>query len=73
MAGRKVKVFLDSSVIISELISDKAAPRLILDLLSHVLPFIHVATDQYSLKEIVRTIIRKLPAAHLFLTILCPA
>ena len=64
MAERKVKVFLDSNVIISGLISDKAAPRLILDLLCYELPFMQAATGQYNLEEIVRTITRKLPAAR---------
>ena len=62
MAKREVKVFLDSNVIISGLISDKSATRLILDLLCHDLPFIHAATGQYNLEEIERTITRKLPA-----------
>ena len=63
MAERKVKVFLGSNVIISGLISDKAAPRLILDLLCYELPFLQGATGQYNLEEIVRTITKKLPAA----------
>jgi predicted nucleic acid-binding protein len=64
MAKRVVKVFLDSNVVISGLISDKSAPRLILDLLCHDLPLMHAATGQYNLEEIERTIIRKLPAAR---------
>jgi predicted nucleic acid-binding protein len=64
MAKRKVKVFLDSNVIISGLISNQAAPRLILDLLCYELPFMQAATGQYNLEEIVRTITRKLPAVH---------
>jgi predicted nucleic acid-binding protein len=64
MAKRKVKVFLGSHVIISGLISDKAAARLILDLLCYELPFMQAATGQYNLEEIVRTITRKLPAAR---------
>jgi len=64
MAKRKVKVFLDSNVIISGLISDKAAPRLILDLLCYELPFMQAAIGQYNLEEIARTITRKLPAAR---------
>jgi predicted nucleic acid-binding protein len=61
MAKLEVKVFLDSNVIISGLISDKAAPRVILDLLCHDLPFIQAATGQYNIDEIERTIVRKLP------------
>ena len=64
MAKRVVKVFLDSNVIISGLISDKSAPRLILELLCHDLPLMHAATGQYNLEEIERTITRKLPAAR---------
>ncbi len=64
MAKGKVKVFLDSNVIISGLLSDRAAPRLILDLLCYELPFMQAATGQYNLEEIVRTITRKLPRAH---------
>jgi len=64
MAKRKVKVFLDSNIIISGLISDKAAPRLILDLLCYELPFMQAANGQYNLEEIVRTITRKLSAAR---------
>ena len=64
MAKRVVKVFLDSNVIISGLISDKSAPRLILELLCHDLPLMHAVTGQYNLEEIVRTITRKLPAAR---------
>jgi predicted nucleic acid-binding protein len=63
MVERKTKVFLDSNVIISGIISDKAAPRLILDLLCYELPFLQGATGQCNLEEIVRTITKKLPAA----------
>jgi hypothetical protein len=48
MAKRKVKVFLDSNVIISGLISVKATPRLILDLLCYELPFMLAATGQFN-------------------------
>ncbi len=61
MARTEVRVFLDSNVIISGLISDKAAPRVILDLLCHDLPFIQAATGQYNIDEVERTIARKLP------------
>lgn len=62
MAKTEVRAFLDSNVIISGLISDKAAPRVILDILCHDLPFLHAATGQYNLEEIERTITRKIPA-----------
>ena len=45
-------------------ILNKAAPRLILDLLCHEMPFILGATGHYNLEEIVRTITKKLPAAR---------
>jgi predicted nucleic acid-binding protein len=61
MAKKGIKAFLDSNVILSGFISDKAAPRLILDLLCHELPFVSAATGQYNIEEIERTISRKLP------------
>ena len=64
MAKSEIKIFLDSNVIISGLISDKSAPRLILDLLCHELPLMQAATGQYNLEEIERTINRKLPTAY---------
>lgn len=45
-------------------ILNKAAPRLILGLLFHEMPFILGATGHYNLEEIVRTITKKLPAAR---------
>ena len=65
MAKKEVRAFLDSNVIISGLLSDKAPPRVILDILSHELPFIHAATAQYNLEEIERTIARKIPAIRI--------
>ena len=62
MAKKEIKIFLDSNVILSGFIFDKAAPRLILDLLCHDLTFLVGATGQYNLEEIERTIRRKLPA-----------
>ena len=64
MAKRNIKVFLDSNVILSGFISDKAAPILILDLLCHDLPFVSAATGQYNIEEIERTVSRKFPAIH---------
>jgi len=61
MAEERIKVFLDSNVILSGFISDKAAPRLILDLLCHDLPFLQAATGRYNMEEIERTVARKLP------------
>lgn len=64
MAKKGIKAFLDSNVILSGFISDKAAPRLILDLLCHDLPFVSPATGQYNIEEIERTINSKLPAVR---------
>ena len=64
MERRTVKIFLDSNVILSGLISDRGAPRLILDILSLGLPVLRGVTGRYNLNEIERTIARKLPAAR---------
>lgn len=62
MAGKAVRVFLDSNVILSGLISDKGAPRIILDLLTLGLPFLQGLTGQYNMAEIERNLKKKLPA-----------
>ena len=41
MAKKVVRVFLDSNVILSGLISDRGAPRILLDLISLELPFLN--------------------------------
>jgi len=61
MAKYPVKVFLDSNVILSGLLSDRGAPRLILDVLSLRLPALHGATGRYNILEIERNLVRKLP------------
>jgi predicted nucleic acid-binding protein len=61
MAKKTVKIFLDSNVILSGLLSDRGAPRIILDILSLRFPFITAATGQYNLMEIERNIAKKLP------------
>jgi predicted nucleic acid-binding protein len=61
MKKRAVKVFLDSNVILSGLISDKGAPRIILDILSLGLPFITGVTGRYNLIEIERNLKKKVP------------
>jgi predicted nucleic acid-binding protein len=53
------RIFLDSNVIISGLLSAKGAPRIILDLLCLHLPNLHGVTGAYNMMEIER----KLPAA----------
>jgi putative PIN family toxin of toxin-antitoxin system len=63
METRRIRVFLDSNVILSGLISDRGAPRLILDLLSLGLPMLQGVTGRYNLTEIERNIARRLPEA----------
>ncbi len=62
MPKKAVRVFLDSNVIISGLISDKGAPRILLDLLSLKLPFLSGSTGRFNLMEIERTLKKKMPA-----------
>ena len=57
------RVFLDSNVIISGLLSAKGAPRVILDLLCLHLPNLQGVTGAYNMMEIERNLTRKLPAA----------
>jgi putative PIN family toxin of toxin-antitoxin system len=57
------RVFLDSNVIISGLLSAKGVPRIILDLLCLHLPQLHGMTGAYNMMEIERNLARKLPAA----------
>jgi len=61
MAKRIVRVFLDSNVILSGLLSDKGAPRTILDLLTLKLPFLVGSTGRYNLIEIERNLEKKMP------------
>jgi len=63
MAKKSIKIFLDSNVIISGLISDKGAPRVILDLLSLGLPQLAGATGKYNIIEIERNLTKKMPEA----------
>jgi predicted nucleic acid-binding protein len=63
MEKRRLRVFLDSNVVLSGLISGKGAPRLILDLLSIGLPILQGVTGRYNLGEIERNIARRLPEA----------
>ena len=57
------RVFLDSNVIISGLLSAKGAPRIILDLLCLQLPNLHGLTGEYNMIEIERNLSRKLSGA----------
>jgi len=61
MVKKRVKVFLDSNVIISGLFSDKGSPRIILDLLCLNLPVLAGATGQYNIIEIERNLAKKMP------------
>lgn len=64
MAQRtKCKVFLDSNVLLSGLLSDKGAPRIILDLLTLNLPMLAGATGRYNLIEVERNLKKKMPEA----------
>jgi predicted nucleic acid-binding protein len=61
MAKQPVKVFLDSNVILWGLLSDRGAPRLILDVLSLRLPVLQGATGRYNILEIEWNLARKMP------------
>ncbi len=63
MGTNNSRIFLDSSLILSGLISRQGAPRLILDLLSLRLPMIQGVTGLFNLTEIERNIVKKAPAA----------
>src|SRR4030043_88123 len=62
MPKRIVRVFLDSNVILSGLLSEKGAPRTILDLLTLKLPFLMGSTGRYNLIEIERNLKKKMPS-----------
>jgi len=66
MGKKVVSVFLDSNVILSGLLSERGAPRILLDLLSLGLPFLVGATGRYNLIEIERNLKKKM-ASILFL------
>ena len=61
MVKRPLRVFLDSNVILSGLLSDKGPPRIILDLLSLKLPFFVGLTGRYNMIEIERNLRKKMP------------
>jgi predicted nucleic acid-binding protein len=61
MEKKVVRVFLDSNVILSGLLSERGAPRILLDLLSLKLPFFTGSTGRYNLIEIERNLRKKLP------------
>ncbi len=61
MDEKEIRVFLDSNVIISGLLSEKGPPRIILDILSLGFPFLIGLTGRYNLVEIERNLKKKLP------------
>ena len=61
MGKKVVRFFLDSNVILSGLLSERGAPRIILDLLSLGLPFLIGSTGRYNLTEIERNLRNKMP------------
>lgn len=61
MPKRIVRVFLDSNVILSGLLSETRAPRTILDLITLKLPFLVGSTGRYNLIEIERNLEKKMP------------
>jgi predicted nucleic acid-binding protein len=63
MEKRKHRIFLDSNVILSGIISEHGAPRLILDLLCLDLPMLQGLMGRFNLTEIERNIAKKIPAA----------
>jgi predicted nucleic acid-binding protein len=63
MARKGVKVFLDSNVILSGLISETGAPRIILDVATLRLPFLLFSTGRYNLMEIERNLRKKMSGA----------
>jgi predicted nucleic acid-binding protein len=61
MAQKSIRIFLDSNVILSGLLSDKGPPRIILDLLSLQWPFLVGMTGRYNIIEIERNLAKKMP------------
>jgi len=62
MGKKVVRVFLDSNVILSGLLSERGAPRILLDLLSLRLPLLIDSTGRYNLIEIERNLKKKMPS-----------
>jgi len=61
MEERKVRIFLDSNVVLSGLFSDRGSPRIILDLLSLNLPVLTGVTGEFNIIEIERNLEKKMP------------
>jgi predicted nucleic acid-binding protein len=62
MERKPVRIFLDSNVILSGLLSSTGAPRIILDILTLSLPGVIGLTGRYNLIEIERNIKKMAPA-----------
>jgi predicted nucleic acid-binding protein len=60
-AEKTVRLYLDSNVILSGLISSQGAPRILLDLLSLDVPLLIGITGQYNLEEIERNLKSRFP------------
>ncbi len=63
MARSVTRVFIVSNVIMSGLISEKGAPRILLDVVALKLPFLVFSTGRYNLIEIERKLRKKMPSA----------
>ncbi len=63
MGKKPVRVFLDSNVVLSGLLSNTGAPRLILDILSMELPRLAAITGRFNITELERNIRKKAPKA----------
>ena len=61
---KDVRVFLDSNVILSGLLSPKGSPRILLDLLSLQVPLLKGITGQYNLEEIERNLRQRFPELY---------
>ena len=61
MGKKVVRIFLDSNVILSGLLSERGAPRILLDLLSLKLPFLEASIGRYNLIEIERNLKNRMP------------
>jgi predicted nucleic acid-binding protein len=61
MGLKSIRIFLDSNVLLSGLLSDRGTPRVILDLLSLNLPYLKGLTGRYNIIEIERNLTKKLP------------
>lgn len=60
--ARDVRLFLDSNVILSGLLSSQGAPKILLDLLSIEVPLLKGMTGRYNLDEIERNLTKRFPA-----------